>query len=216
MNDKITLGFNIYRTDFDPFFLIDLIKKYALSKKSIRLSTACPAIGCKNQYVPIDKQRLIAKKIVKFAKKCNESDISIGFDCGFVLCSFTEEECGKLHYYNAQLKTYCTAAIDVAPDLTVWRCFATSSLLNKKLTDFKSTKEIEQFYEEKFGMFRQIGAMKKCLTCKYLKRGQCPGGGLSQRLQSFHTLVHAKNSPFPCSQQIKNSNKTKKSVITFK
>lgn len=94
LHEKIWLGFNVYREDFDASFLIELIDKYNL-RRQIRLGIASPILGYNNQHIAIDKHRMVAEKIVSFADKCDQSDISIGFDCGFTLCSFTEEECGN-------------------------------------------------------------------------------------------------------------------------
>lgn len=61
LHKKITLGFNIYKEDFDVGFLIGLIKKYDL-KKVVRIGIASPILGHNNEHVPIDKHRAIAKK----------------------------------------------------------------------------------------------------------------------------------------------------------
>ncbi|MGO8734258.1 MAG: radical SAM protein [Terriglobia bacterium] len=185
LRDKIQLGFNIYREDFDATFLIELINEYNLQRR-IRLGIASPILGYNNQHIAIDQHRTVAEKIVDFADKCDRSDISINFDCGFALCSFTEEECGKLQYANSPLAAFCGPVIDVAPDLTVWRCFATSALWNKRLNDFKNLGEIQQFFEKKFWKFQKVGATGKCLRCKYLRRKQCGGGCLAHTMKSFN------------------------------
>jgi radical SAM protein with 4Fe4S-binding SPASM domain len=194
LHEKIRLGFNIYREDFDVAFLIELINKYNL-KREIRLGIASPILGYSNQHIAIDKHRMVAEKIVNFAAKCDQSDISISFDCGFTLCSFTEEECGKLQYANSPLVVHCGPVIDVAPDLTVWRCFATSALWNKSLNDFNNVEEIERFYDNKFWRFRKVGATGKCFRCKYLRRKQCSGGCLAHTLKSFNVEQLLGKSP---------------------
>jgi radical SAM protein with 4Fe4S-binding SPASM domain len=183
LHDKIQLGFNIYREDFDATFLIELINEYRLQRR-IRLGIASPILGHNNQHVAIDKHRTVAEQIVKFADQCDQSDISINFDCGFTLCSFTEGECGKLQYANSPLVAYCAPVIDVAPDLTVWRCFATSALWNKNLNDFRNLEEIQQFFEKKFWKFQRVGATGKCFRCKHLRRKQCGGGCLAHTMKA--------------------------------
>ena len=185
LNRSIKLGFNIYRLDFNMDFLIRLIQDYNLDR-SIRVAIANPLLGQNNVYIPLKEHRKIAPKIIKFAQKCDSLDITLNFDCGFTLCSFTERECGKLFYYNSPLKTFCEPGIDVGPDLIVWRCFVTSMLWNKRLTDFRNTFEINKFYINKFMPFHRIGATNKCFKCKYLKRGQCGGGCLGHTLKFFH------------------------------
>jgi hypothetical protein len=188
LHDKIFPGFTIYRKDFKPDFLINLIRTYKLNNK-IRLGIASPIFGHNNQHVRLEEHRIIAKRIVKFAKQCDAFDIVLDFDCGFTLCSFTEEECGKLQYYNSPLKTDCPFPIDIAPDLTVWCCFAISGSWNKRMDDFKDVNEIRQFYRNKFMALSRAGGMQKCLRCKFLRRKQCSGGCLAHTLRSFKVNI---------------------------
>lgn len=185
LNGQIYLGFTLYQIDFNMDFIIKLIEKYKLSR-SIRVGIGSPLWGQNNKYLSLEDYKKVAPKIVKFARKCDGLDISLFFDCGFTLCSFTEEECGQLFYYNSQLRVVCRPVIDVGPDLTVWHCFVTSMIWNRKLTDFKDLDEIYKFYINKFEAYRRVGGINKCFRCKYLKRGQCSGGCLGHTLKSFN------------------------------
>ncbi len=184
LNRQVTLGFTIYRINFNMDFIIGLINKYNL-QRNIRVGIANPLWGQNNKYLPLKDYNKVAPKIVEFARKCNDLDISLGFDCGFTLCSFTEKECGQLFYYDSPLRAVCPLVIDVGPDLTLWRCFSNSMIWNRKLTDFKDLQEIYKFYINKFEAFRKVGVTNKCFRCKYLNRGQCSGGCLGYTLKSF-------------------------------
>jgi len=177
LQNRVSLGFNIHSTQVDMGFLLLLIKKYRL-KKQIRLGMSLPVIGDDNKYLHLTDYRRITEKIIKFAKHCDKMDTVIIFDCGFRLCDFTEEECGRLAYFNSPLISHCRMPIDVGPDLTVWPCFVTSKLWNKKLTDFNNIKEIREFYINRIKQFKLLGTKNNCLKCKYLRRGQCSGGCL--------------------------------------
>ncbi|MFH1868901.1 MAG: radical SAM protein [Candidatus Omnitrophota bacterium] len=185
LSDKIGLGHTICRPDFRGDFIIKLIKKYRLIK-CVRLGMAAPICGHKNLYLSFNGHKKAASRVVKFAQKCNLLDIYISFDCGFLLCSFTEKEIGRLFYYNVPLTCTCTPVIDVGPDLMIWRCFATSMIWQKNLKDFKNLEEIYSFYVNKFKPFKKSGILKKCFRCKYLQRGQCVGGCLGHTLKSFN------------------------------
>jgi organic radical activating enzyme len=184
LRSNVGLGFTIYKINFKPDFLLSLIMKYKL-KKHIRFGMASPIWGYDNEYLSLMAHKKVARKITQFAKKCDIIDVSIGFDCGFTLCSFTENDCGRLFYYNARLSADCGHVIDVGPDLKVWRCFATSMIWNRMLTDFKDLDSIYKFYENKCMAFRRIGSFDKCLRCRYLERRQCAGGCLGHTLKSF-------------------------------
>lgn len=178
------LGFNIYKKDFNADFLLGLVKKYGLHK-SIRLGIANPLLGENNTHIPAGMHGRIAGKIVRLAKICDAEDISLNFDCGFTLCSFSEKQLGRLFYYNSVFHSHCYGAIDVGPNLEVWRCFATSGLWKRKLSDFKNLSEAIEFYDKKFEPFKLMGLKNKCLNCKYLKRRQCSGGCLTHALAAF-------------------------------
>ncbi len=41
----------------------------------------------------------------------------------------------------------CYPAIDIGPDLSIWRCFGTSKIFNKKLSDFRTFEEVCEYYQ---------------------------------------------------------------------
>ena len=184
LNDKVSLGFTIYEKNFSASFMLPIIEKYNL-KKTIRISQAHRLLGFSNRYLPLSDRRFVAKRIVNFAKECDQKDIVLNFDCGFTLCSFSAEELGMLRLYGATTNMYCNPVIDVSPDLTVFRCFATSKIWNKKLSDFDNLKQIYDYYQEKALRFARLGNKGKCLHCKYMKRLQCAGGCLSSTLSNL-------------------------------
>jgi organic radical activating enzyme len=174
-------GFNIYRTDFDLLFLGDIIEKYSL-QKSIRLGLACPIANTPNEYIKTQDLKAAGTRLVGQLRQLEKRDILGTFDCGFPLCMFSEDELGSITLSTDGFKSICSPIIDVGADLTAWPCFPLSRMFNVKLTDFKSKKELEEFYNEKFKHFRQFGSQDDCLGCKYLHRTQCAGGCLARGL----------------------------------
>ena len=79
----------------------------------------------------------------------------------------------------------CSPPIDVGVDLTVWSCFPLSQVLNVKLTDFPNSIAIRDYYRSKFDAFKSFGQTEECLTCKYLRRGQCSGGCFARNLRHW-------------------------------
>lgn len=184
LKNKVSLGFNIYEKNFSTSFMLPIIEKYNL-KKIIRISQAHKLLGFSNCYLPLSARRFVAKRIVDFAKECDRKDIALNFDCGFSLCNFTATELGMLRLYGADTNMCCNPVVDVNPDLTVFRCFATSKIWNKKLDDFNNLNQINNYYQKKSARFVRLGNNGKCLHCKYLKRLQCAGGCLSFTLSSL-------------------------------
>jgi hypothetical protein len=185
LNDKITLGYNIYGAEFDIRFAARYIDEYKL-QRAIRLGLAAPVYGRRNAYLPLRDHRRVAERIVEFARLFDRRDISFTFDCGFRLCSFTDKQIGELYYCNSPLRTTCKPVFDVSPGLKVWRCFATSLLHSADLRDFRDERQLNEYFDRKFQALAAIGAHDTCRSCKHFKRGQCHGGCLGYTLASFH------------------------------
>ncbi len=131
----------------------------------------------------------LAPYIIELAGWCDQQDLNLTFDCGFVLCMFNEAQLGKLRYGNVHHEFFCRPAIDIGPDLQVWHCFPLSYKYVKKLDDFSQLSEIDRFYIEKFQPLRLFGGLPRCANCKYLRRKQCGGGCLAHKLHSFHVTA---------------------------
>lgn len=184
LSEKIQLSFNIYEENFDANFMLRLIGTYNLKRK-IRIGLASPIVGQNNQYLPLEGHRKVAGQILNFAAECHRRAVTLGYDCGFRLCSFTEKERKLLAHYGSPLASYCLPVVDIGPDLSVWNCFATSRFSNRRLTDFNNLEEIENFFYRKLLVFRRVGSSEKCIKCEYLKNKQCCGGCLGHTLKSF-------------------------------
>ncbi len=187
----ISIGVNIYGTNFQGDYLIKKIKEYKLNK-SIRIAFANPIGGkfdgyVENKYLKLNDYKFLIPKIVELSRKCNKENILFSFDCCLPLCSFKKEDLEEL-YNNVREypTTVCRPVIDIGIDLRVWRCFATSRMFNtKKITDFSSLAEIYQYFEKKFSRFRMIGGLDACFRCENLKKRICQGGCLGHTINSF-------------------------------
>lgn len=178
--DRTNLSFNIYELDFSFDFLIEYIKKYNL-KNHIRLGLAHPIPNQPNHCIsPIDFPK-IAERLSYFYEKYKKENIEIGFDCGFPLCIFSEEQLGKMFLWsNGRLLFKCGPAIDIGPDMSVWSCFPLSSFNRKSVFEFDSLREIDDFYNEKMKEMRNNeGLYESCATCVYHKNGLCMAGCVS-------------------------------------
>jgi radical SAM protein with 4Fe4S-binding SPASM domain len=184
LNQKVALGFTIFEKYFSSNFMLPIIEKYNL-KRSINISQAHKLLGFENIYLPLSQRKFVARRIVDFAQACDKKDITLSFDCGFTLCSFSAQSLGRLRLYGAITNMNCNPVIDVGPDLTIWRCFATSKIWNKKLNDFDTLTQIYKYYNEKSFRFVKLGNNGKCLNCKYMRRLQCSGGCLASTLTSL-------------------------------
>jgi hypothetical protein len=91
LGKRALLGFNIYRTDFQPDFLLSLISE-AGCRPVIRLGLAHPCLSGDNQYIHPNQYVAIGQKIVSFARLAAGTGVIVEFDCGFVRCMFSDED----------------------------------------------------------------------------------------------------------------------------
>lgn len=186
-----TLGFNIYRIDFDFEFLIQNINKYNLVRH-IRVGLAHPIPGQINEYIPIEDFKKMGRRFVKYLDLFERFKITPGFDCGMPMCIFTDEELGRLFRLNKGLiKFGCGPAIDIGPDMMVWSCFPLSNINKRSLYEFNSMQEIDNFYKTLHAKIRsEIGGIyKECDNCIHRTNEVCRGGCLA------HSINHFKNEP---------------------
>lgn len=170
------LSFNISRVDFDPLFLVDLITEYK-TRRNIRLGVAQPLARMENEHIDITEYRKMVPTLMELAERCDQNNIRLGFDCGFILCMFTAEELGRLTISGARFKASCGPAIDIGTDLTTWSCFPLSTFSKGvRLQDFENVNQIAEHFQAEFKPILKAGALPECLTCRHRKRGQCPGG----------------------------------------
>ena len=190
-NDLITLSFNIYHLDFDMNYLFQAIEKYKL-RKHIRLGLAHPIPGEKNKYVTPENFHILIDKLCSYFPVVNASNITLGFDCGFVSCVFTDEQLGQfLRFEKNGMKTVhfeCNPAIDIGPDLMVWSCFPLSNLHKKSLYEFNSFREIDDYFKKIFEKIRKKnhGIFQKCSQCSLFTNNQCSGGCLAHLINKSY------------------------------
>jgi len=182
-----TLGFNIFEPDFDLEFLFRLVSQYGL-RKHLRLGLAHPIPLSGNRCLAVDDLGKMADRLLSYVPLFHEYKIAPGFDCGFPLCIFTDEQLGLLFKTNRNgLNFGCGAAIDIGPDLSVWPCFPLSDFHRKSIYDFNTVADIVNAYREIHDKVRNesAGIFPKCDECPHRERGLCAGGCLSWMISEF-------------------------------
>ena len=168
-------------------FLLDYIVDYGLGRH-IRLGLAHPIPGAKNMFIAPTDFASVKEILMKNFFKMAQLSIVPGFDCGFPLCMFNDEELGKIFKYSlGQMSFQCGPAIDIGTDLSCWSCFPLSDFNKKSLFDFNSFRELHEFYEAKIQEVRREvkGIYLECDDCDNNKFGLCSGGCLAHILNSY-------------------------------
>lgn len=186
LNKFINLGFVIYKTDFDAYFIIDLIEKYNL-KREVKWSIAAPCFNHKNVSVKLKDHKKVIRRLIEHSRRFKRYSICWHPDTTFMWCLFTKKQLDELDR-NVGFKpgNLCHPVLEVTPNLTVHRCYGTASLTNPtlKITDFKDEADAQMYFSKKEMPFKRIGVFKECFACD-LRGKVCGGGCLVHILKTF-------------------------------
>ena len=177
---NITLSFNLFEKEPDYNYIFDLVSKFGF--KNLRLSFSMPVKfeGKTNTYLPIEDYKQAARHVMDFTHKAEQLGATVGMDNAVPICMFTPQELSELmvkQVVSPQRNFVCYPAIDIGPDLSVWRCFGTSKLFNKKLDDFSSLGEIFEYYQQMSRLYQfKFYPLKECENCEHAKKERCQGG----------------------------------------
>ena len=187
LGERALLGFNIYRADFQPDFLLSLIDE-AGCRPPVRLGLAHPCLSGDNRYIYPQQYVAIGKKIVRFARVAADSKVTVEFDCGFVRCMFSDEDLETLEALGADVGWRCNPILDVGIDGQVIHCYPLSRLGSLPLTSELDAPALRRHFEALTRPYRQAGVFKECSTCPFKLSGVCPGGCLAATMRRFrHT-----------------------------
>ena len=176
------LGLNVFRADLDPMFLSDLARRTGVKNRRIRVGLAQPIVGERNEFLSLDYYREVAGKIVKLAEAVFDLGIVVSLDCGFPLCSFTDEQLGRLRRVRADAKFVCSTATDVAPGLIAWSCFPLAKHNRTTIDRATRFKELQDRFLNMNKQYRRRvrrGVFKACDDCPYFEHRVCDGGCLA-------------------------------------
>lgn len=183
-SSKASVGFNVFQTDFDLTFLLSLIDRHHLQKR-IRIGLTQPIIGGHNAYIKLADYSKIAQRLVAQAEMCDQQNVRLGFDCGFPLCVFTDEQLGKLTRWQAELSFECKPVIDIGPNLDCWACYPLSSWKRVRIADFENVAALTQYFDQQQLLYHRSGIFKQCFDCRYIMREQCKGGCISHVISGY-------------------------------
>lgn len=187
LGERVLLGFNIYRADFQPEFLLPIIAE-AGCRPTIRLGMAQPCLSGANKYIRPSQYPFVGKKIVRFARVAADTGVSLEFDCGFVRCMFSEEDLGTLEALGAGVGWRCNPILDVDIEGNVIHCYPLSTFSRLPLTDHVDAVALRTAFEARTHPFRAAGVFKECSTCPFKRAGDCSGGCLAVTMRRFRHI----------------------------
>lgn len=190
----VTPGYNIYKTDFEYDFILDILDYYKL--KNLRWTVAVPMHSYENRHVPFDDYRKMGKRITEFLLTFADMGVESRLDCFLPLCTFNDTDYGKLikTFPSMAKGGFCRPAIDVGPDLTVWRCFAISSYENVNLENFSNLRELTGFFMSSFDHYKWHIWPEQCEKCKYRLSRICQSSCLAFKVKEIKKFLEEEKS----------------------
>ncbi|PPD58154.1 radical SAM protein [Dehalogenimonas etheniformans] len=178
---KVSIGFNVWRLDFDPDFIPNLARQFGLSR--FTWTVANPIRGIESKVVPTTEFPALAERCMVMLRKAAALNLEANLDCPVPLCFFKDSDLAWIRQYHpgtASGMGPCAPVLDVTPELEVLRCFALSKSVRLKLTDFHSEKEIEDWFMKHLDtQFLGTGCFDYCAECPHFQKGRCYGGCLA-------------------------------------
>ena len=174
----VTLGFNIYRPDFDIAFLFEYIVKFDLRRK-VRFGFAHPLPGYINQHVQIADMKKTVQRLMSYRPEFEKNSVHPLLDCGFPRCLFTGDDILWLAEMDSVNTHFgCSPIIDIGVNMRVWSCFPLSKINARSIYEFDSLGSLYDFYEDGLAAIRQkkAGIFPACSDCLLREDGLCAGG----------------------------------------
>lgn len=200
MKDRITLGINMYKPDFEYDYIVKLLLTYKYDR--VRVSITVPNCEEGKNRSAIDDFMAIKPRMKAFFHTLLKYGIQPRFDCNkFPVClwdnsdkaEFAQYYVGKKdELYQQMSNVECTPVIDITPDLTAIRCFGMSDCSKESIRDFRNVDELRHYYLNEFDAYKfNTVCDKKCVGCYNRKTMHCTGGCLSYKISAIEQLRNA-------------------------
>jgi hypothetical protein len=187
LGPRALLGFNIYRVDFEPDFLLSLIAETGC-RPSVRLGMAQPCLSGSNCHILPHQYVAVGERIVRFARAAGRLDTKVELDCGFVRCMWSDADLRTLESLGADIGWRCNPILDVDIDGGVIHCYPLARLGSLPLTGQTDAAALRAEFESLTQGYRQAGVFQECSTCGLKQSGACSGGCLAATIRRFrHT-----------------------------
>jgi len=177
-------GYTIYRTDFDPGFLLDLIATSGCRPR-IRVGLAHPRLAGDNDHVHPAQYPIVGDRIARFAAQAAATGTVIALDCGFVPCMFAPDALAALVGLGAEVGWMCSPILDLRPDDTVVHCFPLADGPVLALDDRATADGLRRAFSARTAPYRHSGIYRRCRVCPEKQNGACSGGCLAAVMRRF-------------------------------
>ncbi|MEL7561625.1 radical SAM protein [Dehalogenimonas sp. 4OHTPN] len=178
---KVSIGFNVWRLDFDPTFIPSLTHRLGLGH--FTWTVANPIKGCESKIVPATDFGLLSDRCFSMLQEAARLGVEGTLDCPLPLCFFSDSQLAWVRQFHPETTSGmgpCDPVLDVTPELEVIRCFALSKASRIKLMDYPSEEALEEWFRKHLDQtMMHGGCYSACIECVHFKKGRCNGGCLA-------------------------------------
>ena len=205
MKEKISLGINFYKPDFNYEYILKLLIKYGYDR--VRFSVTVPNTSGNKNINALTYFEQYKEPIIKFHLKLLEHNILPYYDCNKIPSCLYELEDFIAHKdkipnfdennpFNSNEErsilndiVHCSPVVDIRHDLTAVRCFGLSDVTKVNISDFPGIFELKKYYFQQIDAFAcQTSSSSKCADCMKRKNGKCYGGCLAFKINDILEL----------------------------
>jgi hypothetical protein len=204
----VSLSFNLFSTNPDGGYVLDLAEKYRLS--TVRLSFSLPVLNADNASLPLADYFQMSGFILDYVHQAEARGIAVHLDNAIPLCMFDHAQMGELllkGVLELDRNSRCKPIIDIGPDLSIWPCFCLSSFDNRHLSEFSDLAELVNHYNRQLAHYQDnVFPLERCYDCDLRRKWGCQGGcTVFSMVQAVppprdSVLVGLQNVSGPCSE----------------
>lgn len=201
--DRVTLGINMYKPDFEYRYLIDLLKEHKLDH--VRVSITVPNMDVQRNTDAHSYFMLMKPNLIRFFHELLENNIIPNFDCNKIPPCLLEKEDieGFYRYFSkpfikkrinksniANRRVTCSPVVDIRQDLTAVRCFGLSSCTKQRIDKFKGIKDLKNYYYRTIDAFAWNSVYSSsCSSCYDRQVLSCNGGCMAFKINEILQLA---------------------------
>jgi MoaA/NifB/PqqE/SkfB family radical SAM enzyme len=183
-----SLAVTISRIGQNTDHVIDLVRRHRV--RAVKIGLAAPAGSGRNECVPFDQRRNLAGPLVDLVEQLGAEGVITYGECEKLKpCMLDRSMKDRMLAAGWQGAVYINAQcrrggnIDIAPDLSVWRCLSFPESLGRNLTDFDSPAALRRFSQEAYDRLL-FGSypIPACNDCGYALRRECEGGCMVRKI----------------------------------
>ncbi len=203
MKDRISIGVNFYKPDFDYSYVLELLVKYGFDR--VRFSITVPNMDSQRNTNALEYFAQFKEPIKKFFRDMLSHHIMPYYDCNKMpACMITDSDIAEFKQFLPEGEkkenffcspvdnavnnefSHCSPVIDIRHDLTAVRCFGLSEHTKVNISDFANFADLFNYYMNTVDAYAcNTCSAKECTECYRGSTMKCFGGCLAFKINDI-------------------------------